>query len=167
MPQLQIFLSEDNRIRFDLGEEKVTIGRLAHNVLQIDEPSVSSHHADLSLEAGRYHLRDSGSTNGTYVNGAQITDAILRHGDELRFGSVEGVFLSEAEALFQPRPDFSPAALDAATSSARPANFVSLSPSAKPIDSKDPLATAMYGLAALAVASFGAAVFFVLTMERL
>ena len=129
MPQVQIFLSEDNRINFDLGEEKVTIGRLAHNILQIDEPSVSGHHADLFLEAGRYHLRDSGSTNGTYVNGAQITDAVLRHGDELRFGSVEGVFLSEAEALAQPPPDFSPAALDAATSSARPANFVSLSPS--------------------------------------
>ena len=164
MPQLQIFLSEDNRIDFDLSEEKVTIGRLAHNILQIDEPSVSSHHADLYLEAGRYHLRDSGSTNGTYVNGTQITDAILRHGDELRFGTVEGVFLSEAEALSQPPPDFSPAALDAATSSARPANFVSLSPSPKSIESKDPLATAFYGFAALAVASFGAAVYFVLTM---
>ena len=100
MAQVQIFVSEHNRITFDLGEEKVTIGRLAHNILQIDEPSVSSHHADLVLEAGRYHLRDSGSTNGTYVNGAQITDAVLRHGDELRFGSVEGVFLSEAEGSF-------------------------------------------------------------------
>ena len=164
MPQLQIFLSEDMRINFDLGEEKVTIGRLAHNNLQIDEPSVSSHHADLFPEAGRYHLRDSGSTNGTYVNGAQITDAVLRHGDELRFGSVDGVFLSEAEALSQPRPDFSPAALDAATSSARPANFVSLSPSPKSVESRDPAATALSGLAALAVISFGAAVYFVLTM---
>ena len=164
MPQLQIFLSEDNRINFDLGEEKVTIGRLAHNNLQIDELSVSSHHADLFLEAGKYHLRDAGSTNGTFVNGTQITDAVLRHGDELRFGSVEGVFLSEAEALSQPRPDFSPAALDAATSSARPANFVSLSPSPKSVESRDPAATALSGLAALAVISFGAAVYFVLTM---
>jgi pSer/pThr/pTyr-binding forkhead associated (FHA) protein len=164
MSQLQIFLSEDNRINFDLGEEKVTIGRLAHNILQIDEPSVSSHHADLFLEKGRYHLRDSGSTNGTYVNGAQITNAILRHGDELRFGSVEGVFLSEAEALSQPPPDFSPAALDAATSSARPANFISLSPSPKSIESRDLAATALFGFAALAILAFGAAVSFVLTM---
>jgi pSer/pThr/pTyr-binding forkhead associated (FHA) protein len=164
MPQLRVFLSDDNRINFDLGEEKVTIGRLAHNILQIDEPSVSSHHADLVLEAGRYHLRDSGSTNGTFVNSTQITDAILRHGDELRFGSVEGVFLSEAEALGQPPPDFSPAALDAATSSARPANFVSLSPSPKNSESRDPVATALSGLAALAVLCFGAAMYFVLTM---
>ena len=164
MPQLQIFLSENNRINFDLGEETVTIGRLADNILQIDEPSVSSHHADLFLEAGRYQLRDSGSTNGTYVNGAQITAAILRHGDEVRFGSVAGVFLSEAEALSQPPPDFSPAALDAATSSARPASFVSLSPSSKSIESRDPVATALSGFAALAILAFGAAVFFVLLM---
>lgn len=165
MPQLQILLSKDNRISVDLGEEKVTIGRLAHNVLQIDDLSVSSHHADLFLEAGRYHLHDPGSTNGTYVNGEQITDAILRHGDELRFGSVEGVFLSEAEAaLSQPRPDFLPAAVDVATSSARPANFVSLSPSPKSVESRDPLATALSGLAALAILSFGAAVYFVMTM---
>src|ERR1700704_4939273 len=98
MPQLQIFLSKDNRISFDLGEEKVTIGRLAYNILPIDDPPRLSHHADIFLEAGRYHLHDPGSTNGTYVNGEQITDAILRNGDRLRFGTVEGVFVSEAEA---------------------------------------------------------------------
>lgn len=165
MPQLQIFLSQDNRISFDLGEEKVTIGRLAHNNLQIDDLSVSSHHADIFLAAGRYHLHDPGSTNGTYVNGEQVTDAILRNGDELRFGSVEGLFLSEAEvALSQPRPDFLPTAPDAASSSARPANFASLSPSRKTLPSRDPGATALLGLAALAIVSFGAAVYFVLTM---
>jgi pSer/pThr/pTyr-binding forkhead associated (FHA) protein len=165
MPQLQIFLSEDNRINFDLGEERVTIGRLAHNLLQIDSPSVSSHHADLFIEAGRYHLHDSGSTNGTYVNGEQITDAILRNGDELRFGTIEGVFISEAEAsLYQRRPDFLPVATDVAISSARPRNFVSLSPSPKGVESRDPLATGFYGLAALALLSFAAAAYFILMM---
>ena len=165
MPQLQIFLSKDNRINFELGDEKITIGRLADNVLQIDDLSVSGHHADLFLEAGRYHLHDTGSTNGTYVNGEQTTDAILRNGDELRFGTVEGLFLSEADAaLSQPLPDVLPATLDAARSSARPANFVSLSPSPRSVESKDPSATALYGLAALALISFGASIYFVLTM---
>jgi predicted component of type VI protein secretion system len=165
MPQLQIFLSKDNRISFELGEENVTIGRLAHNVLQIEDQSVSAQHADLFLEAGRYHLHDPGSTNGTYVNGEQITDAILRNGDELRFGSVEGLFLSEAEAaLSQPRPDFLAAALDVAVSSARPASFVSLSPSPKNVASRDRVTMALYGLGALAMASFGAAAYFVLMM---
>ncbi|HEY5743245.1 MAG TPA: FHA domain-containing protein [Terrimicrobiaceae bacterium] len=165
MAQLKIFLSNDNRISFDLGEEKVTIGRLAHNILQVDSPSVSSHHADLFLENSRYHLHDSGSTNGTYVNGEQITDAILRNGDQLRLGTVEALFVNEADAaLSQPLPDFLPTSPDVATSSARPDNFVSLSPSPKDIQAKDPLATALYGLAVVAFLSFGAAAYFIFRM---
>ncbi len=165
MPQLQIFLSKDNRIDFDLGEERVTIGRLAHNVLQIDELSVSSHHADIFLKAGRYHLHDSGSTNGTFVNGEQVADAILRGGDEVRFGTVEGVFLSDEEIAFsQPRPDFLTTYSEVATSSARPENFVSSSPTPKNVAIRDPFAAALYGLAALALSSFGAALFFILMM---
>jgi pSer/pThr/pTyr-binding forkhead associated (FHA) protein len=166
MPQLQIFLAKDNRINFDLGEERVTIGRLANNSLQIDELSVSGHHADIFLKAGRYHLYDPGSTNGTFVNGEQVKDAVLRSGDEVRFGSVEGVFVSEEEAaaLSQPRPDFLATPLEVATSSARPENFVSSSPSPKNITMRDPFAAALYGLAALAFLSFGAAVFFIITM---
>jgi pSer/pThr/pTyr-binding forkhead associated (FHA) protein len=165
MPQLQIFLSKDNRIDFDVGEERVTIGRLAHNMLQIDEPSVSSHHADIFLKAGRYHLHDSGSTNGTFVNGERVTDAALRNGDEVRFGSVEGVFVSgEETALSQARPDFLATSLEVATSSARPENFVSSSPSPKNAKMRDPFAAALYGLAVLAFLSFGAAVFFIFAM---
>lgn len=165
MPQLQIFLSKDNRIDFDLGEERVTIGRLAHNALQIDELSVSSHHADIFLKAGRYHLQDSGSTNGTFVNGEQVADAILRDGDEVRFGTVEGLFLSDEEIGFsQPRPDFLTTSPEVATSSVRPENFVSSSPTPKNVAIKDPFAAALYGLAALALLSFGAALFFISTM---
>jgi pSer/pThr/pTyr-binding forkhead associated (FHA) protein len=165
MPQLQIFLSKDNRINFDLGEERVTIGRLAHNMLQIEELSVSSHHADIFLKAGRYHLHDPGSTNGTFVNGEQITDAILRSGDEVRFGSVEGLFLSEEEAaLSQRRPDFLTTSIKLPTSSARPENFVSSSPSPKTATVRDPFAAALYYLAALAFLSFCAAVSFIFTM---
>ena len=53
MPQLQIFLSKDGPTNFDVGEEKASIGRFAQNMLQIDEPSVSGHHADIFLKAGQ------------------------------------------------------------------------------------------------------------------
>jgi pSer/pThr/pTyr-binding forkhead associated (FHA) protein len=165
MPQLKIFLSAENRITFELGDERVTIGRLAHNLLQIDEPSVSSHHAEIFFKAGRYHLQDSASTNGTFVNGERVTNAMLRSGDDLRFGTVEGIFLSEEDAsLSQPRPDSLSSFPELATSSARPENFVSSSPSPKSADTRDPLGVAVYALAALAICSFGAALFFVLRM---
>jgi pSer/pThr/pTyr-binding forkhead associated (FHA) protein len=165
MPQLQIFLSRDSPINFDIGEERVTIGRFAQNTLQINEPSVSGRHADVFLKAGKYHLRDAGSTNGTFVNEEQIIDAILQSGDEVRFGSVAGVFINEGEAtLLQHRPDFLTTSFEPATSSTRPDNFVSSAPSRKNADTRDLLATALYGLAAIALLSFGATLFLILTM---
>jgi pSer/pThr/pTyr-binding forkhead associated (FHA) protein len=164
MPQLQIFLSKDNRINFELGEEQVTIGRLAHNMLQIDELSVSSHHADIFFKAGRYHLHDSGSTNGTFVNGDQITEAILRSGDEVRFGTVEGLFVSEEEEALSQPPGFLTTSPELATASVRPQNFVSTSPSPKASTKRDPFAAALYCLVAVAFLSFCAAVSLIFTM---
>lgn len=166
MPQLQIFLSEDNRPTHDLGEEKVTIGRLADNTLQVDDGSVSSHHAEISLEGDTYHLHDLGSTNGTFHNGEQITDAVLHNGDEVRFGTVEAVFTSDEDAgVSQPLPESLSSAVKVATQSARPENFVSSSPSSKNAKSADPIAGVLYGLAVLAFLVLGAAVYFVFAMQ--
>jgi hypothetical protein len=70
----------------------------------------------------------------------------------------------EEAALSQPRPDFLTTSLELATSSARPENFVSSSPSPKTATIRDPFAAALYCLAALAFLSFGAALFFIFTM---
>lgn len=165
MPHLQIFLSEDNQTSHDLGEEKVTIGRLADNTLQIEDASVSSHHAEVFLESGKYHLLDLGSTNGTFVNGEAVTAAILNHGDEVRFGRIETVFSSEEEgAESQPLPESAAAAVTVASLSARPENFVSSSPVSRSEKKTDPLAYAVYALAGLALIAAGAAAYFVTTL---
>jgi pSer/pThr/pTyr-binding forkhead associated (FHA) protein len=39
-----------------------------------------------------YSLKDLNSTNGTQVNGDFVTDAELKDGDSIRFGSVMAVF---------------------------------------------------------------------------
>jgi len=162
MPHLQIFLSEDNQINHDLGEEKTTVGRLADNTLQIEDASVSSHHAELFIESGKYHLLDLGSTNGTFVNGEAVTAAILNHGDEVRFGRIETVFSGEEEgAESQPLPQSSAAAATVASLSTRPENFVSSSPVSRSEKKTDPLAYAMYALAGLALITAGAAAYLV------
>jgi pSer/pThr/pTyr-binding forkhead associated (FHA) protein len=166
MPQIQIFLSEDNTINYDLGEEKVVIGRLADNGLQIEDASVSSHHAEIYVEDGKYHLHDLGSTNGTFVNGEQVTDAILNHTDEIRFGRVETVFADDEEGtLSQPLPASPSTAAAVGSQSARPANFVSSSPVSRSGKKKDQVAYALYGLAALAMVSMAVAAYFVLSMQ--
>lgn len=162
MPQLQIFLSEDNQTTHELAEEAVTVGRLADNTLQIDDASVSSHHAKIQLEGDRYHLHDFDSTNGTFVNGEQVTDAILRHGDEVRFGRIETVFTSHEEAgASQPLPESSAVVAEVATQSARPENFYSSSPIPKKVVTRDPLGMAIIGVAVIAILSFGAAVYYI------
>lgn len=166
MPQLQIFLSDDNRPVHELGEEKLTVGRLADNTLQIEHASVSSHHAEIVNEVGTYHLHDLGSTNGTFVNGEQISDAVLRHGDEVRFGNIECVFTGDIGApVSQPLPESQAAVVEVATQSARPAAFVSSSPVPKNPVIKDPLAGVLYALAGLAIVSLGAVAYFVFAMQ--
>jgi hypothetical protein len=70
----------------------VTIGRLPDNVVLIDNPAVSGHHARVFYEGSRVILEDLRSTNGTFVNGRPITRHVLQHGDEVLVGKHQLVF---------------------------------------------------------------------------
>jgi pSer/pThr/pTyr-binding forkhead associated (FHA) protein len=58
----------------------------------IDHPTVSAQHAVLLRTGASYSLKDLNSTNGTQINGDFVTDAELKDGDTIRFGSVAAVF---------------------------------------------------------------------------
>ena len=164
MAKLQIFFPDGTQISHDLQDEKITVGRLADNSLQIDDGSVSSRHAEIEMELGVFHLHDLGSTNGTFVNGEQVTDAVLRHGDEVRFGVVETVFNGEEEAPDQPLPASTSAASEVAKISARPEQFVNSSPIPKNVKTKDLLATGLIAAAVLGILAFVAAAVIILGM---
>jgi pSer/pThr/pTyr-binding forkhead associated (FHA) protein len=76
------------RERFD--KTIVAIGRHPINDLRFDaerDLDVSSRHAELRAVESRYVLVDLGSTNGTFVNGEQVTgERELRDGDIVTFG---------------------------------------------------------------------------------
>lgn len=74
---------------FELKAEKTTVGRLPDNAFSIPEASVSSHHAELTLRGSELVVKDLDSTNGTFVNGERVTDAVLKAGQILRLGTVE------------------------------------------------------------------------------
>lgn len=65
---------------------RFTIGRGTENSLCIPATVVSRSHAELIRVGPDYLLRDLGSTNGSFVNGARITEQMLNDGDTLRFG---------------------------------------------------------------------------------
>ncbi len=70
----------------DAGE--VSIGRTPDNALVLDDGSVSRRHAALRYGAEGWSLTDTGSTNGTFVNGVRVREAVLRDGDRVRIGGV-------------------------------------------------------------------------------
>jgi len=76
-------------LSFELKAERTTVGRADDNNYQIAEASVSSHHCEILQKGSDLFVRDLKSTNGTYINGEQVTEAALKPGQILRLGQVE------------------------------------------------------------------------------
>jgi CheY-like chemotaxis protein len=76
-------------LSYELGTRWVTIGRGDKNVFQIVETSVSSRHCEVRLRGNELVVRDLRSTNGTFIEGRTITEAVLQPGQTLRLGEVE------------------------------------------------------------------------------
>ena len=72
---------------YPLGDE-VTVGRGAGCGVVLDEDTfVSQVHARLFRRGRETYVEDLGSTNGTRVNGEQITEVTRLHrGDQVQFG---------------------------------------------------------------------------------
>ena len=58
----------------------------------LDDSTVSSEHAAIVFEQGRFVLYDLASTNGTYLNDQRIQRQMLYDGDEIRLGNKVLVF---------------------------------------------------------------------------
>jgi hypothetical protein len=71
----------------------ITVGRSPHSDIILDEPFVSSTHARLIPQGQFYVVEDLGSTNGTFLNEKEVTEAQLRLDSRLRIG--ETVFRYE------------------------------------------------------------------------
>ena len=70
-------VTEDGR-EFELKGGVNSIGRSDDNDIPLPYPGVSRHHAKLILTRDRCLLKDLGSSNGTYVDGAPIGERKIR-----------------------------------------------------------------------------------------
>jgi pSer/pThr/pTyr-binding forkhead associated (FHA) protein len=168
MPKLTVTLQDGNEQTHELIDDQITIGRVPDNSLQIDDISVSSHHATLTLVDGDYVFRDIGSTNGSRLNGQDLqpdTDHRLQDGDRLRLGKVEGVYGSETPAEARPMPEEQEVALAPAAQSAVPGNFQNASPFQTKKKKKDPVGTAILVLGVIALLVFIGALLQVLSLK--
>jgi len=89
MAKLVILTQGLNGRAHELNVDRTTIGRVEDNMFQIAEPSVSSHHCEVLLRGSDVVIKDLNSTNGTFINGEQITESVLKPGQTLRLGQIE------------------------------------------------------------------------------
>jgi hypothetical protein len=75
------------------GGKRLSVGRVSDNDLALNDGSVSKIHAALTMNTqGTLLVADTGSTNGTYINGRRISYGEARQiedGDVVGFGDVE------------------------------------------------------------------------------
>jgi hypothetical protein len=95
MPKLVITRAGVSLREYRLDRQRITIGRKPENDVCLDDETVSSEHAAVSLQ-GTPAITDLGSTNGTLVNGVRISKHVLHHGDVIRLGQHELKFIDES-----------------------------------------------------------------------
>jgi len=86
-------------------DQRTLIGRQVDGQgLAILEPSVSRHHAHITLDGTAWTLRDLGSANGTYLNDVLLENPLaVKSGDRIRFGHIAFYMIDDIAKLPSPR----------------------------------------------------------------
>src|SRR5579872_7274985 len=118
----KLILSLDNTVirELPLDRERLTIGRKAHNDVQIDNLAVSGEHALIVTILNDSFLEDLGSTNGTLVNGNPIKKHVLQDNDVIEIGKYRLKFVSGLPASQASVSDFEKAMVIRSTVRGKP-----------------------------------------------
>ncbi len=95
VPTLTIVKGPNNGSVFELEGTDVSVGRDVSNAVFLNDMTVSRHHAHIDLagiESGFATIEDLGSLNGTWVDGAIVSKAVLRDGSTIQIGTFRMVF---------------------------------------------------------------------------
>src|SRR5262245_22778031 len=105
----------------EIDKDQAIVGREPACDVFVNDGSVSRRHARLERRGSAWFVVDQGSANGTYLESQRVSDALLRPGQELRFGAipfrvdlpasapgVEGTMLAPAGAYAPAAPPVPP-----------------------------------------------------------
>ena len=78
---------------FQMAKPILLLGR-AEGIVDVfvDDEAASRYHVAVAHRAGKFHLVDMGSTNGTLVNNVRVRDAELKSGDRIKIGETVILF---------------------------------------------------------------------------
>jgi len=111
-PQATLIVKQGAQIgiQFPVTAEVTIIGREETCDIVIQDAEASRRHTQLSWEGNAFVVRDMGSTNGTFVNGTQITTTrTLTSGDTIGLGQTSLVLEIQQSDSFEP-VEYGPAA---------------------------------------------------------
>ena len=87
------YLSDPTGQEHPLQNDVTRMGRAVENEIVILDKRSSREHAVIRREGLKIILEDQGSTNGTYLNGERLQQAVqLRDGDQVKIGDVAFIF---------------------------------------------------------------------------
>ncbi|MEO6878697.1 MAG: adenylate/guanylate cyclase domain-containing protein, partial [Gemmatimonadaceae bacterium] len=96
-------VSSDNTHTFELRRGlALVVGRAPTSDIPVIDPTISRRHAQLEITENGVIVRDLGSSNGTFLNGARVDWAPVAAGDLLTFGKV--AFHLQEAAVVPPVP---------------------------------------------------------------
>jgi len=75
-----------------VANEQWLVGRSDECDITIEDATVSSKHASLACDEGKWVVRDNKSTNGVKINGSRRQRAVIKSGDRVSFGEIELLF---------------------------------------------------------------------------
>jgi adenylate cyclase len=84
----------------------LVVGRAVNSDIPIYDPTISRQHAQLSAEDGGLRVKDLGSSNGTFLNGGRVTDAVAAPNDVVTFGKVAFYVREHAKAAAEAKEAF-------------------------------------------------------------
>src|ERR1041385_5875488 len=103
MALLKIVSGDSAGASFAVGNGEHRVGRADGNHIRLPDGSVSSSHCEVCLDPhGNLVVRDLNSTNGTFINGQRVREALVQPGEHLRLGSLELVFENSLAAPHEP-----------------------------------------------------------------
>ena len=85
---LVMFRSDGERRSFSMARDMTVIGRREDCDLRIPLGEVSRKHCRIVRDGDSLKLEDLGSSNGTFLNGQRVQEAILSPGDTIQVGPV-------------------------------------------------------------------------------
>jgi pSer/pThr/pTyr-binding forkhead associated (FHA) protein len=92
---LEVVRPDGSHNRVPLTTTLTTIGRAKADVVIVDT-KVSRRHGELEVSPEGVIYRDTGSTNGSLLNGSAVTSALLKPGDVLKLGETSLTIFRDA-----------------------------------------------------------------------